>query len=46
MDSDIPALLNIGIFEQSRDLKILTYSGQEFCAAMFYLVETHMNHPS
>nr|AAU06319.1 NALP-gamma [Mus musculus] len=48
MDSDIPTLLDIGILEQSRESEnsyiFLHPSVQEFCAAMFYLLHSEMDH--
>ncbi|KAM7340368.1 hypothetical protein ACRRTK_000983 [Alexandromys fortis] len=50
VSSDIPMLLNIKIFLRSRDFKnfytFLHPSIQEFCAAVFYLVKNHTDHPS
>lgn len=50
VSSDIPMLLNIKIFLKSRDFKnfytFLHPSIQEFCAAVFYLVKNHTDHPS
>uniref|UniRef100_A0A8C2LPS2 NACHT, LRR and PYD domains-containing protein 4 n=1 Tax=Cricetulus griseus TaxID=10029 RepID=A0A8C2LPS2_CRIGR len=48
--SDISTLLNMKILLKSRDSKNLyTFfhpSIQEFCAALFYLVNSHVDHPS
>ncbi|KAK7804026.1 hypothetical protein U0070_008207 [Myodes glareolus] len=50
VSSDIPMLLNIKIFLKSRDFRnfytFLHPSVQEFCAAVFYLVRNHTDHPS
>ncbi|XP_027286599.1 NACHT, LRR and PYD domains-containing protein 4C isoform X2 [Cricetulus griseus] len=48
--SDISTLLNMKILLKSRDSKnlytFLHPSIQEFCAALFYLVNSHVDHPS
>nr|XP_034348800.1 NACHT, LRR and PYD domains-containing protein 4F-like [Arvicanthis niloticus] len=50
MDSDIPTLLDIGMLGKSRELKnsyiFLHRSVQEVCAAIFYLLKSHVDHPS
>ncbi|XP_038196035.1 NACHT, LRR and PYD domains-containing protein 4 [Arvicola amphibius] len=50
ISTDIPTLLNIKIFLKSRDFKnsytFFHPSVQEFCAAVFYLVKNHTDHPS
>ncbi|XP_031241108.1 NACHT, LRR and PYD domains-containing protein 4 isoform X2 [Mastomys coucha] len=50
MDSDIPTLLDIRILEKSKECEnsyiFLHPSIQEVCAAIFYLLKSHMDHPS
>jgi hypothetical protein len=50
MDSDIPTLLDVRILEKSKKSEksyiFLHPSIQEVCAAIFYLLKSHMDHPS
>lgn len=50
VDSDIPTLLDIGMLvkiRESEDSYIFLYpSVQEVCAAIFYLLKSHEDHPS
>ncbi|XP_008844854.2 NACHT, LRR and PYD domains-containing protein 4 [Nannospalax galili] len=50
VDSDVPVLLNIKILVKSRESEnsytFLHPSVQEFCAAVFYLLKRHVDHPS
>ncbi|XP_028637683.1 NACHT, LRR and PYD domains-containing protein 4F-like [Grammomys surdaster] len=50
MDSDIPTLLDIGMLGKIRELEnsyiFLHPSVQEVCAAIFYLLKSHVDHPS
>ncbi|GAB1291523.1 NACHT, LRR and PYD domains-containing protein 4C [Apodemus speciosus] len=50
MDSDIPTLLDIGILEKRKESEnsyiFLHPSVQEVCAAIFYLLKSHVDHPS
>ncbi|EDL24221.1 NACHT, LRR and PYD domains-containing protein 4A [Mus musculus] len=50
MDSDIPILLDIGMLinirESEKSYIFLHPSVQEVCAAIFYLLKSHVDHPS
>lgn len=50
MDSDIPTLLDLGMLVKSRESEnsyiFLHPSVQEVCAAIFYLLKSHEEHPS
>ncbi|XP_021028470.1 NACHT, LRR and PYD domains-containing protein 4F-like isoform X2 [Mus caroli] len=50
LDSDIPTLLDIGMLGKIREFEnsyiFLHPSVQEVCAAIFYLLKSHVDHPS